>query len=68
MAVPHPQAAFVYRNHYPSKEQMERLRMPKNKIRLLPLGSVTLDSISLDNFYQVGERPVAPHAGHEDAP
>lgn len=45
-------AAFVYRNHFPSKEQIQRLHLPEKKIRLLPLGSITMDSISLDNFYQ----------------
>lgn len=47
-------AAFVYRNHFPSKEQARKLNLPMDKIRLLPLGSLRLESISLDNFYQVG--------------
>ena len=48
-----PQAAFVYRNHYPDKQQLKKLGISKDKIRLLPLGSISMDSISLDNFYQV---------------
>ena len=34
-------------------EACKKLGISKDKIRLLPLGSISMDSISLDNFYQV---------------
>lgn len=45
-------AAFVYRNHYPSRKQMEAKGMPPETTKLMPLGSKNLQTISLDDFRQ----------------
>lgn len=53
------QVKFVYRNHYPDKATQQRLRLPMENVRLLPLGSKFLETISVDNFYQVREETPA---------
>lgn len=45
-------AAFVYRNHYPSRSIMSAKNMPGSKTKLMPLGSKNLETISLDDFRQ----------------